>query len=118
MHLHGCSMLGDVMNKTLMATILATCTLFAIPSVATASDYGCKVLLCLAASGGTPAECKPTLKNCTETYRKAEDSHHAKWNQAQVIQPELSPCCQNPAAVLRFLYQPTLFASGGKRVLH
>jgi hypothetical protein len=55
-------MLGDVMNKTLMATILATCTLFAIPSVATASDYGCKVLLCLAASGGTPAECKPTLK--------------------------------------------------------
>jgi hypothetical protein len=47
------------MKKTFYA-LLALCAASAT-QISYADDYGCRVLLCLAASGATPQECKPTL---------------------------------------------------------
>lgn len=47
------------MKKTVYA-LLALCAASA-SQISYADDHGCRVLLCLAASGGAPQQCKPTL---------------------------------------------------------
>lgn len=49
---------------------LATLALTGAVSSAQASDYGCRVLLCLAAVGGTPGECVPTLNQLWKDLAK------------------------------------------------
>lgn len=48
------------MKKKVYA-LVAFCSVMA-SQVTFASDHGCKVLLCLAASNGTPAQCEPDLR--------------------------------------------------------
>lgn len=48
------------MKKWILSLFVLSFSLFATQSKA--SNWGCEVLLCLAASGGSPSECKPPLK--------------------------------------------------------
>jgi hypothetical protein len=72
------------MKTTLFALALSVFVLAAIPSKAQAS-FGCEVLLCLAASGGTPSECKPILKKLYKRLAKGKSFPSCKMESGPAV---------------------------------
>lgn len=59
------------MNKSIAFALMIGLGGVLTPATASAS-FGCEVLLCLAASNGTPAECKPPLKKLFKRLAKGK----------------------------------------------
>ena len=59
------------MKSKFVAALVTAFLMVTLPVPASAS-FGCEVLLCLAASGGTPTECKPVLKKLFKRLAKGK----------------------------------------------
>lgn len=69
----------------------------AVPQASIASDYGCRVLLCLAAVNGTPQECRPDLKKLFRDLSKGRPFPTCDFVSASAVRGQLQRLIDDPA---------------------